>query len=443
MIEGAPTTEAPAAPAAEPVVTAPAVPAAPAAPAPVAAPVVPAAPAEPTGPLDRTAALRQMQEQRAKATEEAVAPPVTDVVLAPVVDEHGRKHDPRTGEYLPGEAEKPSTQVAVAPPAPTTPTAIKVPVKDGHFLREMGITELDAADEKQAEGIRAALNAETRRKDVERLTARNAELEALLLRQEARETAQAKWQQSPEYTAAVERYHKTKDLEDAGELPAGTADRVWKAETSELQRLEQEEVTVRETALVEAEQSRYAEEFTNEAWARVSGIEPAVRGLPEFQAWFDQAIEDFDSQAIRGRFKPILDVLETPEERAAKLHELFREQFAQTLMGKNEVMEVFRNQQAAVQQRTTSDAAAAERLRQERAAADTAAVERYKQELADKRRQAPLNPLAQPAAAARPGVTVAPGSGDVDVSTLSPLAAKEHFKEQARQRMRALTQTPP
>lgn len=396
--------------------------------------------------MDREAAMKQMREDRTAIIDAAVPPEEETVVeeaKPPVVDEHGRLHA-ADGTYLPGEATKPSTKDgSVLPPAAdpaaaaVVPTGIKVQIPEGHPLREMGLTEFTAANDLEAQGLRASLNGYVRRQDVETMRAERDALQQKLLHREARESAQQKWQKSPEYEAAVDRFYKTKDLEDSGDLPAGTADRVWKAEVAELRDLEQKEVVAREDALVEQEMARYADEFTAEAWNRTVAVTPEIRNLPEFSRWFEEAVENFDFEATKGRYAQQLAKHETPEARAAELHELFRISFGSRLMREPAVMEEFRRQQAADQATTTNNAAATERARLEREAADRAAVDRHMKELADKRRASPPNPLAAAAATGRPDrVSVPAPSGD-DLAGLSAADAKAKLKASARETWRA------
>jgi hypothetical protein len=126
------------------------------------------------------ASLAASQE---KPVEAAPVVPVTEAPTgetAPVIDANGRPHA-ADGKFLPVDGSTAKTEPVSAP-------SIRVPVPEGHWLRDQGVAELPATDETEARRIRGLLKDASRRSEVstlrEELVRTQAQLKAA---QEARQ----------------------------------------------------------------------------------------------------------------------------------------------------------------------------------------------------------------------------------------------------------------
>ena len=391
----------------------------PAPPAPVApvAPVVPTPPAKPEGPLSRREAKRGLQETLHTRAAELAAP-----VAAP----EGRSPDITSEPSKTLEAAVAPTGGAVAPVAPVAPKPpqpIRIPVPEGHPIREMGVEFFTAHSPQEERALRASLNSYTRRNEVVTLQAKVDDYARKEAEREAREAAQQKWTARPEYKAVMARYQEIKD--SFGEADA---EQYLRGFNADFEQLAAEETQQRMSQIDEQNIQQAAEGWKNEALANVTTLPEAIRRLPAFSQWFEQAVHSFNAEIELGHYPQL--------KTAEGLHKEFMRFFSSRLTKEPDVVGVYRALGAReTEARTAAAARAAEGQRRiEKIKQD--AVEEFKKSVAAKHTGAPPHPLGNlgPSRDRMPaGSEAAEPAANVPVNQLRR-DAKAAARERARQR---------
>lgn len=217
----------------------------------------------------------------------------------PVVDATGRAHDPTNGQFTTPPAAAtaaPGTEPAAAPPQPGTsanapaalPQEIRVPIPEGHPLREQGREYIVAASPEQERDIRGLLNSHTRRQEVEtaRREAQAAREEALRYRA-ALEASDA-WQMQAIDSGVLEEYQNIKEVNPKA------AERFLRGAMAEME----EDASTRYQQATEAVQQQQvtqsAVQFVASAYGELSGRLPAeLTMLPAYREAFDLARRNY------------------------------------------------------------------------------------------------------------------------------------------------------
>lgn len=404
-------TEAPAAPVAPALV-----PAAPADAAPLASPATePITPpvTEPAPPteerLTRREAKRGLHQDRAAAA-----------AAAPVVEPAA----PEVPGALPAAAEPalvlPSAPAGLAPTPTPMPAGIRVPIPEGHAIREMGVDSITVTSPQQERAVRAALNSYVRRQEVAVLQTQLQQAQQALVEREARETATTRWTSRPEYQAAIDRYNEIKEAfgEEAGE-------QYWRGVNSEFDRVAQGEYEQRMSQVRAQQAEQVAQGWKQEAWANVNTLPESLRRLPSYGQWFEDAVHSFNAEIELGHY-PNLNG-------ADDLHREFLRFFSTRLTAQPEVAGLYQAvTQREFQARTAAAARAAEQQRQLEQIRQ-AAIEGYKKQVADKRIQAPPHPLGNLNAVSRDRAPAGSEAAEPLAAELSPSQFKKSLRTAARE----------
>lgn len=387
----------------------------------------------------------------------------------PIVDQHGRKHDPETGEYMDkegaetppeGAAEKktgfylgedgeadpikaaagetPAAQVTT--PEPEAPAAkpqaadqppeaeavaerpvSRVDVSADHPVSGMGQTVIETATEAQAEVVRALLNGTyARRQEVAGLEAEIAKRDETIAHMESRTAAQTKWEGTPEYTAAVERFHEIKD-----QVGAEAASEYWVGVQHSLEEMEKAEYATRMKQNEELANQRAGDSWRSQAFRNTAGLPPQIRELPQFNGYFKSALESFDAELKLGHHPDVVD--------QATMHRKFSLLFKQRLSRQPDVRAVITAAAEAKHKTAAAQAVSAEQAKVEKEAAGAAAVQEFKEGVADRRIENPTNPLG----AMGPGAAGSAIPPEVDAKAapetqMSAFELKKSLKDGAR-----------
>lgn len=415
---------------------------------------------EQTQPLTKREARKAMHEDRARrqveAAETVVAEPgETDTgdVPEPAVDEKGRRRDPKTGQFLPGEETeetadgdeavgeqdtKPEAAEKQAPEQDTDAdeaateeagTRRRVEIDPDHPIREMGLDAFTPSTEIEEQAIRALLNGTyNRRREVETLTserdrlqARNRDLQSKLIELESTQTATEKWKQTPEYRQAVAKYEQIQE-----EIGPEAATKYWKGIQGELRELIESERTQRTAAMEAKEAEEAGRAWRDEALRRLETRLPEhILNIPDFGEWVEEEIQFLNDRLEAGR----LPKIKTSEDAHQELARLITIRLAREPAVKAVYKEIQEQRREAEQEK-------ASQAQQERRAADEKtekAVDEFKKGVADKRRKTPPNPVAGMRGATgehRAGGSEPEGP---DLDAMSPAQLKKHMKKQARQ----------
>jgi len=298
----------------------------------------------------------------------------------------------------------------------------------------MGQAALTAADPQQERVLRALLNGTYhRRQEVETLNAQLAQREEQIARLESTQSAAQKWETSPEYKSALDRYNTLRGLEESGDLPPGTALEFWNG--AELKRRELADTEFKDRMkVVETERAeRAATEFAAAAWNEaITKIPPIIKDLPDFPKWFRQSLESFDKEFELGHFPQI----RTPEDLKVE----FSKFFGRRLIAEPAALKEFQRIRASEDKGKKDAAAKAAAALLEKDAIKKQAVDEFKKTAADKRAAAPPHPLGRLAAASRDRPPEAETPGDEIPAGQSAhqfrRAAREKAREAARARLR-------
>ena len=445
-------------PVAAPAVETPAAEPAPA-PAAPAEPVAEATPEQPKGPLSRAEARRQMQAERVKRTSEqttATEPvqatdPAAPTPAEPVVDEHGRKHDPVTGEYLPAAGDEDTKTPAASPPesgapdpAAAKPQLTRIEVPEGHPIRQSGVDAIHVSTPDEERTVKALLNGTYhRRQEVESLTQKLTDLETKYraereknIKLESTQAASEKWKQTPRYREIVEEYHEIRDTR--GEGPAQA---FWRGSQDELNELVEGEQSERMSAVAAEEAEAVGRTFISDAWDRMSKLPDYLRQLPDFGRWFSEEVDTLNMRAEKGHY-PELARIEKEAERLDFLHTKLRDQMRTRFSVEPAAVAVLNAQIAAkskvdaeAQAQAKAAVAAAEAQRIE--AAKKQGAEEFKRAAADKRVASPPNPIPPGTGSGRNGAVPAT---PVDTSKLSAEQLRRQMKTEARELTRTYMQ---
>jgi len=414
---------APSAPPVAPQVAAPAAPPSPAAPATAPpAPVTTLAPTPPRIPetppaetdFSRDAVLARRLEALKKETD-----------AAPVVPD-GQVPDPAAGTPTPPAG-------AVPPAAPETapaPQYIKVPIPEGHPLREGGATYLLAENEQQARAARATINDYTRRSEVERYKAQIDQFERQAAESTARQAAQDEWRSSPEYATRMQQVQEVRDA-----FGDAVADVFAKGIDADYQRLESGRI---EAALGEINQRRQGEAV--QAWIaqareRTLVLPDPVRALPKFNEWFESAVQSFDAELALGHLSHI------PPGDTEAMHQEFLRFFNARIRVQPEIAALVNDINTRTERQRSEAAARVALEAQERERLKKQGVEEYLKTVADQRQAVPPHPLGSlTAATARdPSSAGSPVAAPVAAAQTEPLSARDEALARARERARQMS----
>lgn len=424
----------------------------------------PEAKPEPTGPLGRREARAAARARAgevsaslaASRTAEAAAPEPPPVSVAPesvdtdttatevVVDEKGRKHDPATGQFLPengetqGQPEAPAADTRAADaqpdpkPAEERATGISVPIDPKHPIRGMGLEAFTASNPTEEQALRALLNGTySRRQEVEALQTKLDQERRLRIQLESSQAATQKWQQTPEYKAAVDEYNLIADT--AGE---DAANRYWRGIQGDLQALQRAEFDERMGAVTQEATAEAGQAWLNEAWGHTAAMPTEIRSLPEFQRWFQEEVEVFDTLVERGRYDHIRRSV-SPQEFGPALHREFAAVLRRRIAAEPTAAAVIRKLNAppappAAPVPPAAPAPSAEEQARREAEIRREAVEDFKRQSLATRTATPPHPMGSLANATRDGQVGGAGEEEVDTSAMSPEHRRRFHRAQAR-----------
>lgn len=427
------------------------------------------------GPLTKREARAEMVAARQKAKEDAAGDEEEEAAATPTKDRYGRKHDPKTGKFLPEDGEEDEEEdtdaaagTVAADDTGDGPAAeggedpgegsdgpaekggegrISVEIDSHHPVADLNVPAIEVGDERQAEVVKALLNGTYKRvKEVDTLTAANRDLEAelaklqeKLIRIESSSAAVEKWKQTPEYQEYRQTYLDIKDTHGKEK-----ADRYWAGIQTELKALMDGEYEERMTK-VEAERAQRAgQAWANEAWDRLGNLPEPLKNLPDLRKWFDEEIQAFDARIANGQYDHL--EADTPEKMSQLYHREFAKLMASRIRSEPAALERYNAAKKSEQNGApTSEPEPTDTSKKAYTEADLEkerekAVEAYKAKMASKREDVPTNPLAGAPArpGARPGATRGAGDGEVDTSKMTVSELKAHAKKGARQDARNL-----
>jgi hypothetical protein len=324
-------------------------------------------------------------------------------------------------------AAEPEGEPAAEPTAaPPTPGPIKVLVDRDHPIRGMGIEYLEAGSPQQERALRALLNGTyTRRAEVAERDTQIQELQERIIEYESGQAAMQRWEQSPEYRAASERYHRLKDLEAEGHVPEGTADDFWRGARLGAEAVAQEEYNTRYEQMLAENRARAGAQFADDAWGYAQRLPQHITSLPGFGQLFNEALYSFNAELELGHYQHL-----RPGD-VDSLHQEFTRFFGSRLARDSAAMAAHRQYQDAQNQRRIAAKAATDQ--RTRDAEKTAAVDQFKQQVADKRQQMPPHPLGQVASAARDRVPTETQPAPPEPGQLSPHEYKKQLRRGARE----------
>lgn len=377
-------------------------------------------PTPPRGPLSRREARQQPLPKREEPKQEAKAeePKPGDAPKA------------EGGEPAPAGTEpKPAEGAAPAEPKPTEPEktpAFVVEVPSEHPATRGKAVTIQVADEHQAQTLKALINGTyVRPREVEQLRAERDDYRQKLIRIESAQSATEKWMQSPEYQAAKARYTEIRDT-----IGQEAADEYWAGKQASFQKLADAEFTTKMEEVDATEKEQFAKQWSEEAYRNAAASIPQeFRALPDYNKWFEQALEAFDAELQQGHF-PDLD--------AAEGHRVFMQYFKSRLLREPAFMKLFQQMEEANRTATTTAAA--------KAAADKAAeekkkqeiIDQYKKDLAAKRVAAPPHPMGNLGRGVDRVAGAAPEgqAGPQERANLSPSELKRTLKTENREAFR-------
>lgn len=237
-----------------------------------------------------------------------------------VIDSTGRAHDPGTGQFTtpPDAAQAASgTEPAAATPQPglsastpaATPQEIRVPIPEGHALREQGREYIVAASAEQERDIRDLLNSTgARRRDVEAARREAQEAREETLRYRAALEASDAWQMQAIDSGVLEEYQNIKEVNPKA------AERFLRGAMAEME----EDASTRYQQATEAVQQQQVQQsavqFVASAYSELSGRLPAeLTMLPAYREAFDLARRNYGDH-LDAREKQGYDVQPSVEE---------------------------------------------------------------------------------------------------------------------------------
>lgn len=376
------------------------------------------------------------QYYRSLATREAAPVPdtparsVESTTEAPVVDGTAtQSRDPATGRFTsPTE-----TPAAPAPEVEAAPVAAPNGVPDGHvrieipeaLQRNFGREQI--VPKEQEEFIRWNINNAKARQELEALKAeaesfrrqseearREAEeLRREKIRQDASTSVKEKWQQTPEYKAAAERYSAI--AEAVGQDAAET---FWAGEEAKLRALVDGEYQARVTEAERQSLRRDAERFVETVRGNaLRSLPPEISSHPRFQAAFQNATVVYGTMLENSPAS-------APDPKA------FEDVLRAQIMADRELVASIKSrmtaQQAAKAKADADKAARDAEIQRIRDQAAAEAVERFKRESAERRAASPPNPLARLDPV--PGRATSSDPPPVDLRGMGKAQIREHFR---------------
>ena len=410
-------------------------------------------PEKPKEPLTRSEVRAEMFKENAEkkaaaekaAAEKEEAEKEGETLTTEVTPEGEKTAQEEESKGTTAEGEKPEGETEKPDGESVTPEPIRVEIPEDHPLRtDQGASFLTAASPQEERQIRALLNATfTRRKDVDAKDTVIAERDALIAeyeqkdaRREAHSTATQKWQGTPEYKASIERYNEIK--ETVGEE---AATQYWKGVEAGFTELAQKEYDERMKVIEtrNAEKQTQAAEAAGMAWAeeaysRASVRVPEyIRNLPNYNAWFNEAIHSFDSELQLDHYPHLKDGdLEGA-------HQEFYRFLGARLAREQAVTKALRANTAAKEQegKTAATKAAEQERQRQKDRAD--AVTEHKQEAAKKRKETPLHPLGNLSSVDRVSPLESTDGGEPEAADLSPHELRRQMRQGAVETGRRLT----
>jgi hypothetical protein len=321
----------------------------------------------------------------------------------------------------------------LAPPGPASPAAapvapafqpVRIPIPEGHPLREGGLQFFTATSPLEERALRATVNSYTRRQEVATLQAKVDEYERGRVEQEARDAALEKWTSRPEYKANQVRYQEIKDA--FGDVEA---DAWWRGVNAEFDKVAQQEFEARMGKVDQQRVEQRALAWKNEAWGNVGGLPQAIRNLPSFSRLFEESVRSFDAEMALGHYPQ----LTTAEE----MHKEFMKFFGARLTREPDVVGIYRSLGERENEARTAAAAKAAEQERQLAKIKQDAVEEWKKQEAAKRIATPPHPLGNLAPASRDlapaGSEAAEPAANVPISQVRR-DARAAAAERARQR---------
>jgi len=457
-------------PVAAPVAPAPTAPA----PTPVAAPVAPVAEAPKVPTTKREARAQVNANLRAQAQEGArqaaarvaaaqdapapvapatpepvasapVAEPAQPAVPEPIVDATGRKHapagTPEAGQFLPGEVEP--VDEPTPEPVPEAPKGVQVRLDKhrGHpALEGIKAEALTVGSEEEAKLVQALLNGTyARRNEADALREQIRERDQALLEAqqriaqiEAGQAATEKWQRTPEYQRAVEKFETIRDTVGQEEASA-----FWRGIQGDLRQMVDSEYQTRATAIQAEHQARDGQRWEAETRLFVEDKVPdRIRMLPDYGRWYAEELDTFEIKIERGHYP---DLARLPvNERSQAMRQAFLAQLNARLGGENSVRALARQtlddrRKADLEARAKAAQDTKARAEAERKKAAQEAVDGFKKEAADKRVASPPHPMGSLAASARPSPNGTAAPEPEDLSKLTQNDLRSRGRQAARQ----------
>lgn len=416
---------------------------------------------EPTGRVRKQDARRQWREERQKKREQAEAAEAAEGEAGPKVDAKGNLHSPEDGKFVEkpeaeaegedgqdeqvpeGEGETAVAEGEATPEgdeeaASEQPAARRIPLPEGHPLRDQGIEFFEATDEQQEQGIRALVNSYTRRQEVEardqkirEMDAKLAELQQQITRQKATEGTLQEWQKTPEYQQAVATYESILNAE--GQEAAST---YWDGIQGKLRETIDEKYEQDWSEIEEQRNAEAAEVWTNHAYEQIGGkLDPSITSMPGYNQWFGQAVAQLDTEILNGLHGHI-----QPGDTDGMMGVL-KDVLDSLLLRQPEIQQLVRERQAAEKQQSKAksrqeiiDAQKQAQQKREAENAKEQAVTDFKKEAADKRLKSPPHPLGQLSDANRgdEALVGAGADGDDPLAGLTGHALKRAARRGAR-----------
>lgn len=252
------------------------------------------------------------------------------------------------------------TEPAAALPQPGTsastpaamPQEIRVPIPEGHSLREQGREYIIAAGPEQERDIRALLNSDTRRREVEAARQEAQQARAEALRYRAWVEAQAEWQTSAIDSGVLQQYEALKEV-DPDVAEAFLAGKRLQMDADANQRFE-----AANNELQDQNDLQAAQVWTNEMFGTLSERLPAeVRSLPQYQHLFLRAVQQYGNDITAW------------QERNGQMYEPKEDDLRRYLQGElmkdDQVLDILRQKQAGITSRQREEAQRQESARLE------------------------------------------------------------------------------
>jgi hypothetical protein len=167
-----------------------------------------------------------------------------------------------------------------------------------------------------------------------------------------------------------------------------------------------------------------------DAWQQAQALPPQVKGLPEFQQIFEQALTAFDFEVAQGYHPTVKD-----DDTA---HEAFRKFFRTRLISHPSIAHAHRSMKDSETERTRLEAEKAERDRKLREQAERDGAEKLRRQMAEKRQNTPPNPMGKVAhqdSGVSPS-TLGEPDANASISNMSPIRAERYLADRAAQRAR-------